>query len=141
MSIYIMSCYKLPMGYCNDIEAILSKFQWGSKHGEREREKSLDELGKTGTVNKNIGACILEALLILIQVCWGSIAEDYLHESNPCQEQSSKAYKPISSILNAKTSFSPSYAWKSILNASELISTDFKWRIENEKNVKVWKDN
>ncbi|MCI86172.1 ribonuclease H protein, partial [Trifolium medium] len=30
-----MSCYKLPEAICHEIEAMIAKFWWGSKNGER----------------------------------------------------------------------------------------------------------
>jgi hypothetical protein len=32
---YIMSCYKIPEGCCNNIESMLSKFWWGSSENQR----------------------------------------------------------------------------------------------------------
>jgi hypothetical protein len=49
---YIMSCYKIPVGCCKDIEGMLAKFWWGTD--ERQRKVhwlSWENLGK----NKNKG--------------------------------------------------------------------------------------
>ncbi|XP_058768952.1 uncharacterized mitochondrial protein AtMg00310-like [Vicia villosa] len=32
---YVMSCYKMSEALCKEIEAMLAKFWWGSKNGER----------------------------------------------------------------------------------------------------------
>ncbi|CAI8592455.1 unnamed protein product [Vicia faba] len=32
---FIMSCYKLPVSYCYEIEAMIVNFWWGSKDGKR----------------------------------------------------------------------------------------------------------
>ena len=32
---YVMSCFLPPMGLCEHIESMISKFRWGSKQGER----------------------------------------------------------------------------------------------------------
>ena len=34
--IYTMSCFKLPLGLCNDIESLIRKFWWGQQ-GERHK--------------------------------------------------------------------------------------------------------
>ncbi|XP_058758974.1 uncharacterized protein LOC131632184 [Vicia villosa] len=41
---YIMSCYKLPEGMCQELQSMLDAFWWGSKNGEK--KGSLDELGQ-----------------------------------------------------------------------------------------------
>ena len=33
---YTMSCFKLPLGLCNDIESLIRKFWWGQR-GERRK--------------------------------------------------------------------------------------------------------
>lgn len=45
-------------------------------------------------------------------------------------------YYPRGSILTAKVGFSPSYAWRRILSASELIKAGTRWRIRTEKKWK-----
>ena len=32
---YIMSCFSLPVGLCEHVESMISRFWWGSKQGER----------------------------------------------------------------------------------------------------------
>ncbi|XP_058776247.1 uncharacterized protein LOC131650559 [Vicia villosa] len=50
-------------------------------------------------------------------------------------------YFPRGDAANAKLGFSPSYAWRSILSAQELVSKGSRWRIGDGSQVKVWSDN
>jgi hypothetical protein len=44
---YTMSCYKLPDGCCQEIEALLARFWWGSKDEKRKIHlMSWDRLSK-----------------------------------------------------------------------------------------------
>jgi hypothetical protein len=40
--IFSMACFKLPRGLCKHIDALICKFWWGSKEGERKQNWSLE---------------------------------------------------------------------------------------------------
>ena len=40
---YTISCFKLPMGLCTEIESLIRKFWWGQKRGVKENR--LGEMG------------------------------------------------------------------------------------------------
>jgi len=50
-------------------------------------------------------------------------------------------YHPRGSFMEAKMSFSPSYAWRSIMGTRDVIEKGSKWRIGNGEKVKIWQDN
>ena len=41
---YTMSCFKLPIGLCHEIEALIKKFFWGQRVGGRRSEEHTSEL-------------------------------------------------------------------------------------------------
>ena len=47
---------------------------------------------------------------------------------------------PDCSILDAKESTTGSFAWKSILNARDVIQKGMVWRIGNGQNVRIKED-
>ncbi|XP_058726230.1 uncharacterized protein LOC131597557 [Vicia villosa] len=49
-------------------------------------------------------------------------------------------YYPRSSILDAKSGYLPSYTWRSILNAGEVVKKGYRCRIGNGEKVSIWKD-
>ena len=42
---FAMGCFKLPVGLCDEIEALIRKFFWGAKGGAT--ENPLEEMGGT----------------------------------------------------------------------------------------------
>ena len=49
-------------------------------------------------------------------------------------------YFPSSSFMEAKLGSNPSYIWRSILAAQNMIRSGARWRIGNESNVRIWGD-
>jgi hypothetical protein len=49
-------------------------------------------------------------------------------------------YFPRGSFLNASLGSRPSYAWRSIFSAKDLLTEDLVWRIVNGFYVKIWGD-
>ena len=47
-------------------------------------------------------------------------------------------FSPNCSIIEAKDSRTASYAWQSILKGRDVIQRGARWRIGNEKLVKIW---
>ncbi|KAF5480768.1 hypothetical protein F2P56_001484 [Juglans regia] len=49
-------------------------------------------------------------------------------------------YFSKSDFLEAKMGSNPSYIWRSILSARELLQQGLQWRIGNWKSVRIWSD-
>ena len=49
-------------------------------------------------------------------------------------------YYPHGDVFRAKLGFSPSYAWKSILNGLEVVKRDTRWRVGNGNRIHIWED-
>lgn len=50
-------------------------------------------------------------------------------------------YYPRYKISEAPIGFKPSYAWRSILSAKEVVIKGSRWRVGNGDKISVWKDN
>ena len=57
-----------------------------------------------------------------------------------CHRVFKARFFPDCSILDAKESTTGSYAWKSILNARDVIQKGMVWRIGNGQNVRIKED-
>jgi len=136
---YIMSCYKLPDGCCKDIKSMLAKFWWGSKEGERKihwmswermsKSKNSGDMGFRGVGDFNMA--------LLGKHYWRLLTGEETLMGRVFKSR----YYPRCSILEAKVGFSPSYAWRSIISAKDLVSKGLRWRISNGESVKIWGDN
>jgi len=49
-------------------------------------------------------------------------------------------YFPRSDFINASIGHNPSYTWRSIMAAQNLVKEGIRWRISNGANVRVWMD-
>ena len=49
-------------------------------------------------------------------------------------------YYPNGDVLKSKLGYNPSYAWRSIFEALEVIRKGTQWRIANGKLIHIWED-
>jgi len=134
---YIMSCFKILDGCCDQIENI-SKIFVGSQRGERKIHwMSWDRLSKS----KKKGGLGFRGFrhfnkALLGKHCWRLLS---IGESLLARVFKSRYYAR-SSFMEATTGFQPRYAWRSMLQAREVVEGGARWRIGNGFNVKIWKD-
>ena len=131
-----MSCFKLPIGLCNEIEVMARKFWWGQR-GEKRKIHWLkwSEMRKS----KSEGGMGFRDLALHNDSLLAKQAWRLLHD------QSSLFYKvfkpfffPNCTIMEAAESSSGSYAWKSILHGRDVIKRGVCWRIGNGQKVQIW---
>lgn len=136
---YIMSCYKIPDGCCKNIEGMLAKFWWGSSENKRKIHRlSWDRLGKAkdrGGLGFR-GFCEFNKALLGKQ-CWRLINGDNTLMAKVFKSR----YFPRSNFMTAKIGYQPSYAWRSLMNAREVIDLGARWLIGNGQQVSIWNDN
>lgn len=136
---YIMSCYKIPTGCCDNIESMLAKFWWGSTEQHRKIHwLSWENLGKSKG-RGGIGFRGFEEfnLALLGKQCWRLI----LNQDSLLARVFKSRYFPRSNFMEAKVGYQPSYAWRSLVKAKKVIDLGARWSIGNGTNVRVWKDN
>jgi hypothetical protein len=68
--------------------------------------------------------------------CWRLVTG----ESSLLEKILKSRYYPRGEFLCAKVGFQPSYAWRSILSARDLVSKGGVWKIGNGRKVQIWKD-
>ena len=49
-------------------------------------------------------------------------------------------YFPSSDFVHASLGNNPSYTWRSIMAAQELVKNGLRWRVGNGENIRVWSD-
>ena len=68
ISTYTMSCFKIPLGLCNDIESLFRKFWWGQRGDRRKihwvRWEALCQLKKEGGIGFKDLVFFNDALLV-----------------------------------------------------------------------------
>ena len=135
---FAMSCFKLPGGLCDEIEALIWKFFWGQKGEQRKIHwKKWEVLCKPkserGMGFKDLGK--FNDAMLAKQV-WR-----LLKDQNPLFFRVFKAkYFPRGSIFEAQVA-GGSYAWQSILKVRRVISKGMRWRIGDGKSTSIYNDN
>lgn len=49
-------------------------------------------------------------------------------------------YFPKGDILNADLGSNPSYAWRSVWNAPQILRDGMRWLVGNGRRIEIWKD-
>ncbi|KAK2447871.1 putative mitochondrial protein [Trifolium repens] len=117
---------------------MLAKFWWGSKVGKRKIHwMSWERLSKT----KKAGGMGFRGIknfnkALLGKHCWRLMTG----EESLMGRVFKSRYYPRTSFLEAKIGFQPSYAWRSIQSATDVIKLGSRWRIGNGEQVKIKED-
>ncbi|CAN6563499.1 unnamed protein product [Malus baccata var. baccata] len=135
---YPMCIFKFPAVVCQELDALVAKFWWGS-HGEDRKIHwvSKEVLG----LPKDMGGLGFRNFqefndALLAKQCWR-----LLSEPNSLWARVIKArYFPHCSFWEAKKGARASWAWSSLLSGRELIASGSHWQIMGGGDVRVWVD-
>ena len=135
---YTMSFFKLPIGLCHEIEALIKKNFWGQRGESRKvhwiKWEKLYKPKTQGRMGFKDLARFNDALLA--KQTWR-----LLHDKTSLFYRVFKAnFFPNSSIMEAANPSSASYAWHSILKDREVIKRGAVWRIGDGQSVDIWED-
>ena len=135
---FAMSCFKLPGGLCDEIEALIRKFFWGQKGEQRKIHwKKWEVLCKP----KSEGGMGFKDLRKFNDAMLAKQVWRLLKDQNSLFFRVFKAkYFPRGSIFEAQVA-GGSYAWQSILKARRVISKGMRWRIGDGKSTSIYNDN
>jgi ribonuclease HI len=135
---YSMSIFLLPKGLCLEINALMQKFWWGNQeNGSRIHWMKWSKM----SLPKNRGGLGFRDLVsfnkaLLAKQCWRLLTSP---DSLATKIISAKYY-PKSSFMDAKLGSKPSFAWRSIYGARDLLENGIIWRVGNGQTIKIWGD-
>ena len=132
-----MSCFKLPLGLCHDIEVMIKKFYWGQKG---DKKKIHWKKWETLCLPKNEGGLNFKDLRKFNEAMLAKQVWRLIHDKESLFYKVFKAkFFPNCDIFFAQLK-SGSYAWRSILSARKVILDGAKWRLGNGPNIRVYQD-
>ena len=116
---YTISCFKLPDSLCDEITNMIRNFWWGQRHEERKIpwiswEKLCEPKEGGGLGFKNLK---LFNLALLAKQGWRlQVGQESL-----VYKVLKAKYFPRSDFINASIGHNPSYTWRSIMAAQNLV--------------------
>ncbi|GAU19427.1 hypothetical protein TSUD_76710 [Trifolium subterraneum] len=139
ISSYVMSLFILPSSLIDDIEKMLNAFWWG---GGSHNNKGIHWLAwdrlACPKAKGGLGFRKFEAfnMATVAKQAWNII-----QNSESLAAKLIKArYFPRSSLLEASLGYNPSFAWRSIWKARQILLHECRWRIGSGDRVRVMYD-
>ena len=135
---YSMSIFMLPKSLCKEINAIMQRFWWG--HKDKENKIHWISWARLGRSKAEGGLGFIDLICfntdLLVKQCWRLI-----QNPNGLAAKIIRAkYFPHESFYESKIGNIPSYAWRSLLSAKDLMREGVIWRIGDRTQVKIWGD-
>ncbi|KAL3825323.1 hypothetical protein ACJIZ3_021352 [Penstemon smallii] len=134
---YAMSCFKLPSYFTKKIESLMSKFWWESSNGKGIHWARWSDMCQSKQFG-GLGFRDLEAfnMALLAKQVWR-----LLESPDSLLGKIFKArYYPQSDVFGSRLGSNPSYTWRSIWGAKEIIEKGSRWRVGNGNSINIWGD-
>ncbi|XP_058762257.1 uncharacterized protein LOC131635640 [Vicia villosa] len=136
---YIMSIFILPDATINDIEKMMNSFWWGggNNHTSGIRWMSWDKL--TGTKKEGgLGFRDLKAfnMAMVAKQGWNLISKPQTLVSRIYKAM----YYPRTSFLDANIGYNPSFVWRSLWKARDVLMLGCRWSIGDGSQIMVMSD-
>ncbi|KAH9786019.1 reverse transcriptase domain-containing protein [Citrus sinensis] len=136
---YAMNIYLLPLDLCNDLEIMMNSYWWGSTRtgGKGIHWLRWDKMCKSKSVG-GIGFKRIHDfnIAMLGKQCWRLMTNPLSLVARILKAR----YYPKVSLVNASVGFNPSYTWRSIMAAKDVVVNGSRIRIGNGQQVQLSKD-
>ncbi|KAH9722180.1 reverse transcriptase domain-containing protein [Citrus sinensis] len=136
---YVMNVYLLPLDLCKELEIMMNSFWWGGKRngGGGINWMKWERMCKP----KDFGGLGFKQIHIFNVAMLGKQVWKLLTSPTSFVAKVLKArYFPRSSILDANLGFNPSFIWRSIMAAKEVVLRGSRIQIGSGQQVLIGKD-
>lgn len=136
---YPMSCFKVPLSVCAELNSIIGRFWWeNGQNGGKIHWGSWDKItapkgcGGLGFRDFESFNCALLAkqywrMILNPNAFWVSVLKGL--------------YFPNGSCMDAKKGAAPSWLWSSLMEGKTLIDKGLRWSVGNGETTQFWGDN
>ena len=132
---YSMSVFKLPVSLCKDIEAMIRKFWWGQGDSKKIHWVNWSSLCSS----KSVGGMGFRDIQKFNNALLAKQVWRLFHKKDTLLYRFFSArYFPHGNILDASVHPNCSFAWRSILQAREIINRGAIWRVGNGLSIDIW---
>ncbi|XP_074292350.1 uncharacterized protein LOC141619219 [Silene latifolia] len=135
---YVMSVFKLPANFCDELRSIVSRFWWNHEEGKRGiswvawrklcQPKCMGGMGFRDFMSFN--------LALLGKQVWRLVTDPECLWARMMRAK----YYPDGSILTADLGHNPSYTWRGLLEARKVMECGLRRRIGDGVETSVWRD-
>ncbi|KAA3456692.1 reverse transcriptase [Gossypium australe] len=136
--LYAMQCFLMSKSFCRKLEGIMNKFWWtNNKSSKGIHWRGWEPLCKP----KDAGGMGFKDLVLFNKALLAKQVWRILTQPKCLLAKVLKAlYYPHFDILAAKIGSYPSFTWRSICSARELIENGLLWRVGNGSGINIWND-
>ena len=132
---YSMSVFRLPTSLCKDIEAMIKKFWWG----QEEKKKIHWVKWSSLCSSKFVGGMGFRDFQHFNNALLAKQVWRLFHQKDTLLYRVFKSkFFPSGNIFDAAVPAKCSYAWRSILQAREVVQKGAIWRAGDGLSIKVW---
>ncbi|XP_031131938.1 uncharacterized protein LOC116033325 [Ipomoea triloba] len=135
MPTFSMSVFLLPASVCLSIERVMNRYWWGAGSERGIHWKAWDRL----CIPKKYGGLGFKDLRAFNLAMLGKQAWRFLTRPQSLVARIYKArYFPKSSFIDASLGSNPSFCWRSIMTAHELVCSGVRRRIADGTSTLIW---
>ncbi|XP_055961043.1 uncharacterized protein LOC130015280 [Mercurialis annua] len=132
---YMMSCFALPVSFCNDMQSIISRFWWS---GTDDKRKIPWVSWRFICQSKKDGGLGFRNLRAFNVAMLGKQAWKLIQEPNSlCATVLRAKYFSNTDFMQARLRPGSSFVWRSIIKGRRILDCGLAWRVGNGRSIDV----
>ncbi|XP_074287942.1 uncharacterized protein LOC141613105 [Silene latifolia] len=135
---YVMSIFKIPANFCNDLKSLVSRFWWG--HGDGKRGLSWVAWHKLCQPKCKGGMGFRDFRLFNLSLLGKQVWRLMTNPECLWARIMKAKYYPNEELMSASIGGNPSYTWRGIIEARDAVFSGFRRRIGDGLSTRVWGD-